>query len=190
MRFNYVRSLVSRSSSKFLPNSKWDFGSLLFIADKFGDLSLQETESWEITGSGTDHVPPISAQVGLVSEARLGHGFSASGEAESDPSGDKADHHEIGCPTAVDPINQPPPEFDSDSGREVYMVGQGEPATNQTTLQIAREADDEIARATRLAQEANEAAEKRHRGQQDNSGSSDGEAGDGAVSRGHHSKFN
>jgi hypothetical protein len=31
---------VFQSSSKFLPNSRCGFGSLLFIADRFGDLSL------------------------------------------------------------------------------------------------------------------------------------------------------
>jgi hypothetical protein len=53
---------------------------------------------------------------------------------------------------------------------------------NQTT--------EEIARATRLSREANEAAGKRHHGQQDDLGSSDGEVVDGTVSGGHHPKFN
>jgi hypothetical protein len=35
-----VRSIVFQSSSKFLPDSRWVFGSLLFIDDNFGDLSL------------------------------------------------------------------------------------------------------------------------------------------------------
>jgi hypothetical protein len=58
MRFNNVRSMVFQSSSKFLPNSRWVIGSLLFIA-KFGDLSLQEPESREVVGSGIDHIPLI-----------------------------------------------------------------------------------------------------------------------------------
>jgi hypothetical protein len=40
MRFDYMRSMAFQSSSKFLPGSRWVLGSLLFIADKFGDLHL------------------------------------------------------------------------------------------------------------------------------------------------------
>jgi hypothetical protein len=40
-----VRLMVFRSTSKFLPGSRLVLGSLLLIADKFGDLSLQELES-------------------------------------------------------------------------------------------------------------------------------------------------
>jgi hypothetical protein len=42
---------------------------LLFIVDKFGDLTLQEPEPRDATGSGTDRIPLISAQVGLVTKA-------------------------------------------------------------------------------------------------------------------------
>jgi hypothetical protein len=44
MRFNYVRSMAFISKSKFLPRSRWVLGSLLFVTDKFGDLSLYEPE--------------------------------------------------------------------------------------------------------------------------------------------------
>jgi hypothetical protein len=91
----------------FLSNSRLVFGSLLFITDKFEGLSLQEPESREVIGSGTDCVPPILTQIGLVSEARLGHGLSVSGEVESDPSGDKAYHHRFSCPAIADPMYQP-----------------------------------------------------------------------------------
>jgi hypothetical protein len=42
MNFIYVRSMAFDSTSKFLPGSRLVFGSLRFIADKTGDLSLQE----------------------------------------------------------------------------------------------------------------------------------------------------
>jgi hypothetical protein len=103
-RFDYVRSMVFQSSSNFISDSRWVLGSLLFIADKFGDLTLQEPESPEVVGSGTVRVPPISAQVSLIIEAQLEHESNKSGEVELDLSGDKADHHEIGCPATTDPI--------------------------------------------------------------------------------------
>jgi hypothetical protein len=166
------------------------FGSLLFIADKMGDLSLQEPESWEIAGSDTDRFPPTPARVGLACEAQLGHESSRLGESELDPSGNNVDHHMICCPDAAHPICKPSPESDSDGGREVFMVGQGEPPANQTEAEIAQAAEAEIARAARLAREADKVVRKRHRGQQDDSGVSGDEAEDGAVSGGHHPKFN
>jgi hypothetical protein len=81
-------------------------------------------------------------QVGLTNEAQLGHGSNKLGEAESDPLGDKADHHGNCCPPATNSIYQSPPE--SDYGREVYMVGQGEQPTEKTTEEIIREAEEEI----------------------------------------------
>jgi hypothetical protein len=58
MRFNFMRSMAFESASKFMSGSRLVFGSLLFIANKMGDLSLQEPGSWEIAGSDTDYVPP------------------------------------------------------------------------------------------------------------------------------------
>jgi hypothetical protein len=58
-----------QSTTKFLPGSRWVLGSLLFIADKFGDLDLQEPESREVVGSDTDRLPPAPVRVDLVNEA-------------------------------------------------------------------------------------------------------------------------
>jgi hypothetical protein len=52
-----MRAMVFQSTNKFLPGSRWFLGSLDFITDKFGDLSLQEPESHEVTRSGTGHLP-------------------------------------------------------------------------------------------------------------------------------------
>jgi hypothetical protein len=97
-RFVYMRSTTFRSTSKFLPSSRLVFGSLLFIVDKMGDLSLQKTKSREEVGSNTDRFPPMPVRVNLACEARLGHGSSNTGESELDPSGDRVDHHEVSCP--------------------------------------------------------------------------------------------
>jgi hypothetical protein len=107
-RLDYVRSMVFQLTRKFLPRSRWVLGSLLFITDKFRDLSLQEPESLYVTGSSTDHIPMIPAQVSLVITAQLRHGSNESGEAGSDTSGDKADHHESGFPATTDPICKSP----------------------------------------------------------------------------------
>jgi hypothetical protein len=82
-----VRSMSFQSTSKFLPSSRLVLVSLLFIDDKFGDLSLQEPEKPEVIRSGINHVPPVPIRVGLVNEPQLGHRFKESGEAESDPPG-------------------------------------------------------------------------------------------------------
>jgi hypothetical protein len=42
------------------------------------------------------------------------------------------------------------------------MVGQGEPPADQTTEEIAQEAEVKITRVARLAKEANKAVGKRH----------------------------
>jgi hypothetical protein len=70
------------------------------------------------------------------------------------------------------------------------MVGQGEPFADKTTEEIAREAEAEVARSSWLAREADKAAGKRHHSRQDDSVSSDKEAGDDAPSLRHHTKFN
>jgi hypothetical protein len=49
--------MTFKSISKFLLGSMLVFGSLLFIADKMGDLSLQDSEPREITGSDADRIP-------------------------------------------------------------------------------------------------------------------------------------
>jgi hypothetical protein len=71
-----------------------------------------------------------------------------------DPTGDKADHTLAILAAITDPIYQSSPESDSKGGREVYMVGNGEELSEKTIEEIQREADEEIARASRLAKEA------------------------------------
>jgi hypothetical protein len=46
-----------QSTSKFLPGSRWFLGSLIFIANKFGDLNLQEPKSQKVIMLGTVHLP-------------------------------------------------------------------------------------------------------------------------------------
>jgi hypothetical protein len=58
MRSSFVRAMVFQSTTKFLPGSRWFLGSLQFITDKFGDLTLQEPKSCGIVGPGTGHLPP------------------------------------------------------------------------------------------------------------------------------------
>jgi hypothetical protein len=40
-----VRAMEFQSTTKFLSDSRSVLGSLLFVADKFGDLNFQEPES-------------------------------------------------------------------------------------------------------------------------------------------------
>jgi hypothetical protein len=68
------------------------------------------------------------------------------------------------------------------------MVGNGEELLEKTVEEIQREADEEIARATRLAREAKRG--KRHNDLQDDSGASDDEPRYGAPTRRYHPKFN
>jgi hypothetical protein len=50
----------------FLPGSRWFLGSLEFLTDEFRNLSQQEPELSEVTGSGTGCLPPAPVQVGLT----------------------------------------------------------------------------------------------------------------------------
>jgi hypothetical protein len=102
------------STTKFLPGSMLVFGSLLFIADKLGDLNLQEPKPQAITGSGNDWFPPTPVQVGLTYQAQHKHESSKLGESESDLSRDSAGHREICCPDVVDLIYKPLSESNSD----------------------------------------------------------------------------
>jgi hypothetical protein len=115
-RFIYVRSLVFKLASKFLRGLRLVFGSLLFITDKMGNLSLQEPESREIVRSNIDRLPPTLVRVSLACEAWPRHRSTRLLECESDPSGDNINHHEIYCPDAVDSIYKPSSESDSDGG--------------------------------------------------------------------------
>jgi hypothetical protein len=160
MRSNFVRAMVYQSTTKFLPGSRWFLESLQFVPDKFGDLTLQEPESREIIGSGTDRFPPAPVQVGLISEAQFGHEFSELGKTGSDPKGDKADHILATLVAPTDTICLSPPKFDSEDGGEVYMVDNREELPDKTIEVIQRETDIELARAARLAREAERG--KRH----------------------------
>jgi hypothetical protein len=82
--------MVFQSTTKFLPGSRWVLGSLLFIADKFGDMNLQEPRSREVIRSGTSRLPPALALVDLVKEARLRHKLIQLGKTDPEPLGDKA----------------------------------------------------------------------------------------------------
>jgi hypothetical protein len=167
---------------------RWFMGSLQFVTNKFGDLTLQEPESHGIVGSGTGHLPPALVRVGLVNEAQLGHGLSELGKTGSDPAGDKADHT-LAIPVArTYPICQSPSEFDSEGGKEVYMMGNREELLDKSIEEIQRKIDEELTRATRVAREAERG--KRHNGQQDDSGASEEEPRDGAPTRRNHPKFN
>jgi hypothetical protein len=44
-RSSFVRAMAFQSVNKFLPGLRWFLGSLEFINDKIGDISLQEPES-------------------------------------------------------------------------------------------------------------------------------------------------
>jgi hypothetical protein len=87
-------------------------------------------------------------------EAQFGHGSIKLGKMDLNPSRDKIDHNLAGSTSTIDPIYQSPPESDSKGDRKVYMVGQGEELPEKTTEEIAREAEEEIALAARLAKEA------------------------------------
>jgi hypothetical protein len=150
MRFIYVRSMTFRSTSKLFPFSRLVFISLLFIADKMGNLSLKVHEPMEDAGSDADRFLPTPFQVGLACRAQFKLGSSKMGELELDPSRDCIDHNGISCLKVVDPIYKPSSGSASDGGREVFMVGQGEPP-NQTVEVITKEAEEEIAWAAWLA---------------------------------------
>jgi hypothetical protein len=125
-RSSTVSAMVFPSTTKFLLCSRWVLGSLLFIVDKFGDLILQEPESREVIGSGTDRLPSTPVRVGLINEAQLRHGLSKLGKMDPDPTGDRADHTLAVLAATIDPINESSPESNSEGDGEVYMVGNGE----------------------------------------------------------------
>jgi hypothetical protein len=52
-RSSFMRAMTFESTTKFLPGSRWFMRSLLFITNKFGDISLQEPKLLEIIRSGT-----------------------------------------------------------------------------------------------------------------------------------------
>jgi hypothetical protein len=80
----------------------------------------------------------------------------------SDPVEDKADKTLVVSATTIGPIYQLPPEFDSDGGGEVGMVGNGEELLDKSIKEIQWETAEELTHAARLAGEAKR--EKRHNG--------------------------
>jgi hypothetical protein len=112
-RASIVKTMAFQSTTKFLPGSRWFLGSLEFLTDKFGDLSLQEPESSEVTGSGTNWFPLAPVRVGLINKAQLKHGPGSLGETDTVPAEDKADHTLAVLAVATDPICEPSSESDS-----------------------------------------------------------------------------
>ena len=101
-----MRALAFQLITKFLLGLRWVLGSLLFIADKFGDPNLQEPESQEVDGSSTDSLPSAPVRVGLVNGAQLKHRHNLLGKTDPDPSRDKADHTPAVHIATTDPMHQ------------------------------------------------------------------------------------
>jgi hypothetical protein len=75
------------------------------------------------------------------------------GETDIDPVEDRAYHSLAAEAAATDLIYLPSLGSDSEYGREVYMVEQGGELPEKTTKELQREAEEDIARAVRLAWE-------------------------------------
>jgi hypothetical protein len=114
--------MTFQSTTKFLPGSRWFLGSLEFLTDKFGNLSLQEPKLSKVTGSGTARLPPAPIRVGLINEAQLGYGLDSLGEMDTDHAEDRVDHTLVAQATATNLIYSPSSKSDSECGREVYKV--------------------------------------------------------------------
>jgi hypothetical protein len=183
----FVRAMAFQSTTNFLPSSRWFMGSLEFLTNKFGNESLQESESSDFIVSCTDCLRPAPVRVGLINEAHLKHRLDLLGGIEIDSIGDKADHALAVPAAAIDPICMSSLESDSKYGREIYMVEQGGELLEKTTKEIQREAEEEIARVERLARELDK--RKGHIGLQEDSGGSEDERRDGPPSRRRHSRF-
>jgi hypothetical protein len=103
-RSSFMRAMTFQSTTKFLPSSRWFLGSVVFLTDKFGNLSLQRLELSEDSRSGTGCIPPAPVRDGPISEAQLGHGLDLLGETWMDSIGDKADHALAILAATIDPI--------------------------------------------------------------------------------------
>jgi hypothetical protein len=128
--------MAFHSTTRFLPGSRWVLGSLLFIANKFGDLNLQEPKSCEVIRLGTGHLPPAPVWVVLINETQLRHGLIKLGKMDLDPSGDKAAHTSAVFAALIDAIDQSSSKSDSEGDREVYMVGRGDEPPGKTVEEI------------------------------------------------------
>jgi hypothetical protein len=162
MRSSFMRAMAFQSTTKFLPDSRWVLGSLVFIADKIGDLNLQEPELHKVIRLGTVCLPPAPVQVNLINEAQLITGFIKLGKTDPVPSGDKVEHTSAVSIVKTYPIYRLSPESDSEGDREVCMVGQGEEPPEKTIKEIQWEVEDKIVRVARLARDAERG--KRHNG--------------------------
>jgi hypothetical protein len=120
LRSSFVRTLAFQFAAKFLPGSRWFLGSVEFLTNKFGNLSLQEPELSKVVRSGTDHLPPTLVRVSLVSEAQLE--LNSLGEMDMDPMEDGADHTLAAQAATTDLIYSLSSGSDSEYEREVYMV--------------------------------------------------------------------
>jgi hypothetical protein len=107
----------------------------------------------EVAGSGTGRLPPAMVQIGLINEEQLGHRLNELGKTDLDPAGDKANHILVVLTVRTDPIYQSSSELDFEGDRQVYIVGNGEELPEKTIEEIQQEAEEEIARAARLARE-------------------------------------
>jgi hypothetical protein len=74
--------------------------------------------------------------------------------------GDEADHTLAILAATSDPIYQSSLESDSEGGREVFMVRNGEELPDKTVKEIQWEAEEEIARVAHLARDTERG--KRH----------------------------
>jgi hypothetical protein len=93
----------------------------------------------------------------------------------------KADHTLVVPAATTDPIHQSSLQSDSEGSREVYMVGHREELSKKTIKEIQQEADEKIARAARLAKDAEKG--KSHNDLQDDSSVLNDEPRDDAPSR-------
>jgi hypothetical protein len=133
-RSSFVRTMAFQSKTKFLPGSKWFLGSLEFLTNKFGNLSLQGPKLSEVVELGTGDLPPALIRVGLINEAQLG--LSSSGEMDAGSMKDIADHPLAAQAATTNPIYSPSSGSDSEYRREVYMVEQGGELLEKTTEEL------------------------------------------------------
>jgi hypothetical protein len=145
----------------------------------------------EVAGSGIGRLPPALVQIGLINEEQLGHRLNELGKTDLDPAGDKANHILVVLTVRTYPIYQSSSELDFEGDRQVYIVGNREELPEKTIEEIQQEAEEEIARAARLARELDYTRDrgKMHNDLQDDLGASDDEPRDGAPTRRHHPKF-
>jgi hypothetical protein len=144
-----MRTMPFISTTKFLPGSRRFLGSLEFLTDKFGNLSLQEPELSNVMRSGTGHLPLAPVRVSLINEAQIGLG--SLGEMDTDPVEDIADQTLAAQAAATNLIYSSSSGSDFEYDREVYMVEQGGELPEKTTKLLQLENEEEIARAERLA---------------------------------------